>query len=69
MKPFQVIVSSHQNFNTYYVVSSYNTLAEAEQNYKQNIQEFRTEHRQFWLSECYGYEAIIKDKNIITKEN
>ena len=64
MKPFQIVVSSHQNFNTYYVVSDYNTLEEAEQKYKQDIQKFRIEHRQFWLSECYGYEAIIKDKSV-----
>ena len=65
MKPFQIIVSNSEVFNTYYIVSSYDTLDKAEQNYEQDIQKFRTEHRQFWLSECYGHEAIIKDKSLI----
>lgn len=64
MKPYQVIVSSHQNFNTYYVVSSYNTLREAQEHYESDLKDFQTKYRQFWLSECYGYNAIVKDYSI-----
>ena len=66
-KPYQIIVSSHVNFNTYYIVSSYDTLEEAQEHYNSDLEQFYKEHRKFWLSECYGYDAIIRDKEIISK--
>lgn len=65
MKPFQIIVSSKMNFNTYHVVSSYDTLEEAQAHYEQDLKEFKTKYRKFWLMECYGYDAIIKDNDIV----
>lgn len=64
MKLFQVIVSSKENFNIYYVVSSYDALKEAQDHYEQDLKDFQIKHRKFWLSECYGYNAIIKDGSI-----
>jgi hypothetical protein len=64
-KSYQIIVSSKQNYDTYYIVSSYATLEEAQANYETDLKQFQTEYRHFWLCNCYGYDAIIKDSCMV----
>jgi predicted DNA binding CopG/RHH family protein len=57
---FRTVVSKDQNFKSCWVVNQYNTKEEAEQNYEQDLNNFKKKHRRFWLENCFGHSGIVE---------